>query len=316
MNTGINYNEIYNADSFKSSRQRMNRYHHTKRLGVIDYRKGAKSSDVAQLKTIDRANLYSMPNGDAESKFGIGFEVEKNRISRAAMTESALWAGFERDSSCGYEAVTNILPLVPASTWRTKVFSMMHDGRKVIEDAYSPTDHRCGGHVSLSVDGMSGRDLFAAIKKNAGIIYALFPKRLNNYYCKNNTKLRFDVFYTRYVPIAQKDDMVEVRLVSRFQSVKQMMRRYELFYELVNFSVNKPNGSFATLLKKVTPILKAMYEGDMDKVAKVLKLAKAMQRYIDTGLINREVIEYIDPMRELSPATCYDRDLQTNGYRP
>lgn len=314
-NTGINYNEIYNNDYYVGQRQRMNHYHGTSRMGAIDYRKGAKHTDIAGLKSVDRQNLSEMPCGDAQSKFGIGFEVEKNRISRGAMNQSALFAGFERDGSCGYEAVTNILPLLPAGQWRNKVYSMMHDGRRVIEDSFSPSDQRCGGHVTISVEGMSGRDLFLAVRENAAILYALFRKRLGNRYCNANLKLDVDYFATRYCAIQQKESVLEFRLVSRFQSVKQMMRRYELFYEIINFSVNNPNGSFATLLKKVTPIIKSMYGGNMAKVNEVLDLAKAFNKYLKTGRVNREVINYIDPMRRLDPASNYDNDLIRNGWR-
>lgn len=313
--TGINYNEIYNNDYYVGQRQTMQSYHHTSRLGVLDFRKGAKNSDIAQLKSVDRKNLSTMDCGDTQSKFGIGFEVEKNRIARGAMSNSALFAGFERDGSCGYEGVTNILPLLPSGTWRNKVFSMMHDARRVIEDSYSPSDHRCGGHVTISVEGMSGRDLFLAVRENVGILYALFRKRLGNRYCNANLPLDVDFNYTRYCTIQQKQNVVEFRLVNRFQSVKQMMRRYELFYEIVDFSVNNPNGSHASLLKKIRPIVKSMYNGNDEKTDEILALAKAFNKYFKTGKVNREIINHVDPMRRLDPATHYDRDLQRNGWR-
>jgi hypothetical protein len=96
-----------------------------------------KATDIANLKAPQKRNLVDLGNGDYSSKFTIGFEVEKNRLSRGAVKEYPLFCGFERDSSCGYEAVTNILPLLPAGDWRTKVFSMMADAKKIIEDRYS-----------------------------------------------------------------------------------------------------------------------------------------------------------------------------------
>jgi len=319
MNNGINYTEIFENDlhvqNGQYNRGRVNGYHHTSRVGVLDYRKGAKNTDIAQLKSVDRRNLTMLETGDAECKFGIGFEVEKSRFSRGAVRNTPLFAGFERDSSCGYEAVTNILPLLPAGQWRNKVFSMMHDARKVIEDSYSPSDHRCGGHVTLSCEGMTGEELFNATRENLAIVFALFRKRLGNRYCNANPRMESNFQGTRYVAVQQKANVIEVRLVSRFQSVKQMMRRYELFYTIMDFSINNPNGSHASLLKKVRPIIKSMYNGDEAKTDEIIGIAKHFNKYIKTGRINRGVINFVDPMRRLDAESHYDRDLLTNGYR-
>lgn len=326
MNNGINYTEIFENDFYVKSGRRyrgnVNRYHHTKSVGVIDYRKGAKSTDISQLKSVDRRNLKLLSTGDAECKFGIGFEVEKNRFAHGAVCNTPIFAGFERDSSCGVtqhsggvEAVTNILPLLPAGKWRNKVYSMMHDARKIIDDAHSPSNHRCGGHVTLSCEGMTGEELFNAVRENLAIVFALFRKRLTNRYCYANTRLDSNFDDTRYAAVQQKANVIEVRLVSRFQSVKQMMRRYELFYTIMDFSINNPNGAHATLLKKVRPIVKSMYDGDEAKTDEILELAKHFNKYIKTGRLNRAIINFIDPMRVMDAESWYDRDLLRNGYR-
>jgi hypothetical protein len=121
------------------------------------------------------------------SRFTIGFEVEKNNFHRGAVKEYELLKGFERDSSCGYEAITHVLPLLPAGTWRTKVFDMMHKAERIIDDRYSPSDekdydgnYKCGGHITLGVAGMTGNELMEATRKYSGIMYAMFRKRLKN----------------------------------------------------------------------------------------------------------------------------------------
>lgn len=283
--------------------------------------KGAKSSDIANLKSKTKRNLIILDNGDVDSKFTIGMEVEKNRLSRGAVKEYALFGGYERDSSCGYEAITNIIPLLPSGKWRNKVFNMMFEARKIIEDQYSPSNNRCGGHITLAVQGMSGAEVMKAIRKNSGIVYSLFFKRLNNGYCRNNMTMlpsrEVDMMNGggRYQVCLDKGNTIEFRVVSRFQSVKQMMRRYELMYELLDFSINNPNGNHNTFLKKVTPIVKSMYNGDMDKVNEKLELAKHFRTMLLKNKVNRDVINYVDPMRRLDPQKWYDRDLQRNGYR-
>ena len=288
--------------------------------------KGAKNKDIANLKTADKRNVIDLGNGDYDSKFTIGFEVEKERLSRGAVKEYPLFCGFERDSSCGYEAITNIVPLLPSGLWRNKVFSMMHDARRIIEDQYSPSNYKCGGHVTVACEGLTGQELMDKVRVNCGIVYALFRKRLSNYYCKRNLFLEDisqqneprEVHYyhsTRYATALVKDNCLEFRLVSRFQSVKQMMRRYELFYELLDFSINRPNGSHNAFLKKVYPIIKSMYDGDREKADEIIDLAKSFRTMIVKKKINRKVIDFVDVRRELDAEMYYDRDLLQNGYR-
>jgi len=290
-------------------------YHSTKYLGFIDHSKGAKNSDIAQLPKRDRANITNVA-GDWESKFTIGMEVEKARLHRASVKEHALFAGFEKDSSCGYEAITHILPLLGASTWRTKVFSMMHDAEKIIDEQWSQSNYKCGGHITMACEGMDGEEIRKAVRKNMGIFYALFRKRLSNGYCKHNILMETRTGgISRYQAVLVKSSTIEFRLISKFQTVKQMMRRYELCYELMNFSINNPNGSHGAFLKKITPIIVSMYEGDMSKVAYILDLAKHMRKYLTTGKVNRQVINFIDPARNMNATDCYDRELLRNGYR-
>jgi hypothetical protein len=300
-------------------RGRVVRYHG--KPSFRDMSKGAKCADIKGLKSTSVRNLIEL-NGDYSSKFTIGMEVEKVQLSRGVVKEYALFCGFERDSSCGYEAVTNILPLLPKGKWRNKVFNMMFEARKVIEDTYSPSDRRCGGHITVAVDGMSGAEIQQAVRKNCGIIYALFRKRLTNNYCKGNMNMNpageMGMYRTsgRYSTTLVKSDCLEFRLPSRFQSVKQMMRRYELFYELLDFSINNPNGSHNSFLKRVEPIISLMYEGDADKLSYIIELSKAFRKMLVSNKVNRKVIEFVDPMRELCGDTWYDNDLIDNGSRP
>ena len=128
-----------------------------------DFRNGASLGDIARIGDDDKA-AFAMSNVmDVNAKYGIGFEIEKNRLSRGAVREYPLFCGFERDSSCGYEAVTNILPLVGASPWRNKVYSMFVEAERIIDDRWSPSNGTCGGHMSVSVVGMSGDELMADI---------------------------------------------------------------------------------------------------------------------------------------------------------
>lgn len=249
--------------------------------------------DIAGLKKSVQRSAIKFEGGDYEAKFTIGFEVEKNQLHRGAVKEYELFCGFERDGSCGYEAVTHILPLLPSGKWRTKVFDLMHKAEKIIDDRFSPSDRRCGGHITIACDGYTGEELRTAIRKNCGIVLALFRNRLSNHYCGENKRLENIYNSTRYQVTLSKGDCLEFRLPSRFESVKQMMRRYELFYELVNYSVNKHNGSHDGFLKVITPIIVSMYNGDTDKANEVIKLSKHFRAYILKGEVHQDIAQYL-----------------------
>jgi hypothetical protein len=268
----------------------------------INLSKGAKHSDIAGLKKAQRGNFVES-FGDFRSKFTIGFEVEKNILHRGAVKEYELFCGFETDGSCGYEAVTHILPLVPASTWRTKVFDMIHKAERIIDDRFSPSNqkrgshYKCGGHITLAVDGLSGDDLRKLVRINSGIILALFRNRLTNDFCGYNKRMESygecNNWHSKYQVALVKGECLEFRLPSKFESVKQMIRRYELMHELVDFSVNKPNGSHEAFLKTIRPIVKSMYNGDDAKTDEILELARKFRKFILTGSADVEIRQYL-----------------------
>jgi DNA-binding sugar fermentation-stimulating protein len=87
-----------------------------------------------------------------------------------------------------------------------------------------------------------------------------------------------------------------------------MMRRYELFYELLDYSINRNTGTFKGFLNKVKPIVLSMYDNDADKVAEVFKIAEGMQKFINTGKVNKVIREWVDPNRNRT--SWYDAELR------
>lgn len=238
----------------------------------------------------------------AFSRFTIGFEVEKTYFARGVVKEYELFCGFETDSSCGYEAVTHILPLLPPSKWRMKVFDMMFKAKSVID---SPCDTRCGGHINIGVYGHSGAEIMEKTRGYMGIVYALFRYRLKQNYCRYNPRLlnsnqlehyssTFETrYHNKYRVALDKMHILELRLPSRVENVKQLMRRYELMYELVDTSFNSPKTTFKSFLKKIHPILMRMYENDEYKVHQLKELAVDFQKYINTGFVSPLITPYI-----------------------
>jgi hypothetical protein len=266
--------------------------------------------DVAGLRPKQQKNALIISGGEYVSKFTIGFEVEKNNLHRNAVREYELFCGFERDGSCGFEAVTHVLPLLPSGKWRNKVYDIIHKAEKIIDDRYSPSDKRCGGHITIACDGLSGAELNEKVRKYSGIVLALFRKRLKNPYCGANRRMQprgmasynshdfyaYDSngWHSKYQTALVKGDCLEFRVVSKFESVKQVMRRYELFHELVDYAVNNEGGSWNAFIKRVEPIVRSMYNGDAEKTAVILAMAKHFQTFIDRGTIHPTIAQYLD----------------------
>lgn len=289
MKKGITYTTTGDRE-----RSQMNNYHRKPR--VIDLSKGATENDVRSIKS-----KVTQSNRIYQSNYTIGFEIEKNQFGRGQRKEYALIQGYERDGSCGVEAVTNILPLLPPSQWRNKVFDMVFKAKGILDDDKSPSNQRCGGHITIGVNGLYGEELLEKVRLNASILMALFRKRLKNGYCRHNLRMQhgddsqhhWNRWHHKYQLALTKGSVVEFRLPNRISSYKQMFRRYELMYHIVDFSVTKPNGRFDSLLKKVEPIILSMYEGDKDKVEYIKTLAKDFRKFVKSGEIHERIVEFI-----------------------
>jgi hypothetical protein len=260
--------------------------------------------DIKGLPISKRKNIEFDELAGYQSRFTIGFEVEKNELDQDALHEHEMFCGFEYDSSCGYEAVTHILPLLPGGRWRNKVFEMFYKAERIIDDEFSPSDDTCGGHITIGVNGWSGDRLRECVRKNSGLIYALYRHRLQKIYCRNNRRMESTDKYWDWHGVHSKyqvalvkefgldNGVLEFRLPSKFENVKQMMRRYELFYILVDYSVNNPNGNHNAFMQRAKPILMMMYNDDSDKVKSIMRLGRKFQAFIDTGVVSKEIAMY------------------------
>jgi len=320
MNNGITYSNEDNA-----SRGTMLRYHQASHLGLPfrEHNKTAYQYDLTHLPNAER-NLTTIvtDNGEIQSKFAVGFEIEKNSFYRGAVKEYPLFSHFEYDSSCGVEAVTNLLPLVGRGIWRNKVLNMFSEARRILDDRYSPSDRSCGGHITISCVGMTGQELIEALKPFSGILYSLYRYRLKNTYVHGNLFMSASDDYrdwvghttsSKYQVCKVMDDRIEFRLPSRVTSVEDMNLRYRLMYELVNFAVNRPNGTYASFIKRIKPILVHMYKGDTAKVDDIITLSKSFRKMLLTNKINSDVVKFVDRYQRLT--SHYTTSLRRESLR-
>lgn len=297
MKKGITY-----TTTGERSRSQMNRYHN--KPSVLDHSYGATEMDVKNIKS--KVTNVGLRVANYRSNYTIGFEIEKAEFGRGTRKEYALIQGYERDGSCGVEAVTNILPLLPPSQWRNKIFDMIFKAKGIMDDERSPSNLRCGGHITIGVNGMDGQELNEKVRLNASILLALFRNRLKNGYVRHNLRMQpydpyqygdrlthFNGWDRKYQIALAKSNCLEFRVPNRITSYKQMFRRYELIYQILDFSITKPNGRFSTLLNKVKPTILSMYEGDIAKTIMILNLAKDFYKFVKDGTISNSIEEFI-----------------------
>lgn len=248
------------------------------------------------------------------TEFKIGIEIEKNSIMGCdsqgeEIGEYDLFKGFETDSSCGVEAITNILPLDEiGSDNENRVFDMFKEARDVIDDEEVNSD--CGGHMTVSYSKnlahkiVKGRDgelseyvshqytLREKMRINSSILYALYRYRLKNDFCSKDKDIK-QKNPERYSAVLPKSNgTVEFRLFSRIKNVEQLKLRYRLMYNLMDHSLNK-GSSYSVFILSIIPILREMYNGDDDKLKQVLKLSYKFKTFFELGYVDEEVKEFL-----------------------
>lgn len=227
----------------------------------------------------------------------VGYEVEKNSFivndkvvdkKGKKIGSYELFRGYETDSSCGFEAITHILPLSSNTELLSKVRGMMEEARTIID---SPANESCGGHISISHKEMSVGELLVHIRGNMSIVYALYKGRLRNSYSSSNKWLSPSDGARGVVNVTK--DRLEIRLPSAVKSVEQLMNRHELIAILVEHSLKHRDNKFDELIGKLTPIMLRMYDNNHDKVNEIIELSKLFREYLLDYKIHDDIKEYL-----------------------
>jgi hypothetical protein len=261
---------------------------------------------VCDIDENDRAILHDYHRGPEPldcsegAKFRIGFEIEKNKFFDEhydvgdEIGEYSLIAKFETDSSCGYEAITHILPLSGVRSHRRRnVFNSIDEAEEIIN---SKSSKNCGGHITISVKDMDSLDLLEKIRGNLSILYALYRFRLNNDYCLHNKKLKKVAYRSRGVVTIKNEECIEIRLPNRVQNTRQLKLRYDLMYIIIRRSLE--GLVYSQILKEVKPILTKMYDRDRAKVKEMIRLAKLFRKFIISDKIDQDIEKYINKSNE------------------
>jgi hypothetical protein len=164
------------------------------------------------------------------SKFTIGFEVEKSSIDGysdmgSEHEEQPLFKGWETDSSCGVEGITNVYSM--------NNYELFKQHAKASYYLDEETSQRCGGHINIC--DTTNTIKYWHIKSWCGLWWSMYRKRLRNDYAGNNKKACPYAAKSgaRYSAIREKQltgnkMLYELRLPSRVKNTQQIIRRFEL----------------------------------------------------------------------------------------
>ena len=224
------------------------------------------------------------------SPFLIGFEIEKTSVfgyqdEGGEIGERDLFAGWELDGSCGVEGVTNCYDLLDPTVM--EMFEAHVD--EASDTLAEPCDSSCGGHINISWQNVTPRDTLAAFKVYAPLWYALFRKRLNNTYCKEDKKIEDRGI--KYSPVRCKSFGIELRLPSRVLNAKHLLRRARLI--AITCRAMEGDWSFNRFVRESRSILlKEAYNGDRMRYAKALRLARHFRIWMLDGIVHPDIYEY------------------------
>lgn len=211
---------------------------------------------------------YQSINFDGKSKYKIGYEIEKEDEE---VMESICIEDFENDtngdwrkekdgslnSDCGYELIS------PTFEFNIdKIFEHIESNDVLVKHINAGISTRCGGHIHLSENGLSGEQLFDKVKGYTPLLYALYYGRVSQNYCKGkaNRDLRYE--NEKYQAIKIHDNRIEFRIISAVPTVKTLKWRSKLLMMMLQNPTHDIIKAYYNVDTKFTKILKQTYSDD------------------------------------------------------
>jgi hypothetical protein len=237
-----------------------------------------------------RPTFYSGSSG-----WMVGFEVEKCSVDGRTgegdeIETSPLFAGWEKDASCGVEGITHVYDPCDKRTIRKFLQHVKRSESHLNEDA----DGDCGGHINLSSSSLNSYELRQKFRRYAPLWMALYRGRMTNTYCSGDKKLRSG--NDKYCVVHVKDFGIEIRLPHAVANDQVIVNRFHLVH--LTCKAIDGNWSFASYAKACRPLLLRMYSGDSEakqkKCATVLSFARHFRNWLLSNTPAHEsIVKYV-----------------------
>jgi hypothetical protein len=170
-----------------------------------------------------------------ETLYTIGFEVEKEDrhiLSQYSVSDLTLGWAREHDGSLndetGYELVSPIYDL-----FSDKLDNDMAD-TTLRRHINADSSYDCGGHINFGKRGTSGAQLLKESAAYLPLFLALYRRRVTGRWAKMKVDINKYNGEDRYVAFNVQREYIEFRLVSRVESVDNLLWRRDLFRIMAN----------------------------------------------------------------------------------
>lgn len=201
-----------------------------------------------------------------KSKYKIGFEIEKEdidvlesiNIEDFERNTNYIWRKEEDSSLCGTSGFELISPTFEFNI--TQIFKHINSNPLLVEHINAGISKCCGGHINLSENNLSGKELFDKIKGYTPLFYSLYYGRIDKSYCKAkcNDDLKHDG--VKYQAIMIHDNRVEFRIISAVPNVNTLKWRSRLIKMILKYQTDDIKTAFYHVQTKFTKLLSEQYK--------------------------------------------------------
>jgi hypothetical protein len=174
---------------------------------------------------------------DGADKIFFGYEAEKvDDVATLSISLDGVKAKLkkrmfriEKDSSLGathsYELISPVYSL--SSLWAFLEDSTQPEIKRLLDAGFTS---KCGGHITLSSaqEDVSGAELAEMIFPYMPLLYALYPDRTSNSYCRAKVKYHFVVNPEKYSALYVKGRLCEIRLFPAIKNTANLYWRVRL----------------------------------------------------------------------------------------
>jgi hypothetical protein len=222
--------------------------------------------------------------------FKLGVEIEKQSFlgSKHSQVEIGQRFGWkkERDGSLcnviGYELVSPCYPLftdelINEAKEIEQAFPNLIEGNDHDLISSGKSNASCGGHMHFSRSYTSAKDLFEMVSGYMPLIYAIYRKRSEQYYCIAKEKKAMKQSSEKMQAVRIIEDMVNPRIEFRIFPLVKNITQLQWRIDLLRIIANNPSNRFTDIANMLSDVDSDLYK----HMLKEFTPSKIKQRSLD-----------------------------------
>jgi hypothetical protein len=196
------------------------------------------------------SNVYFHRFSSEKPQFFIGYEIEKedeDALKYVHIDEFETCCPKWRkesdgslDDQSGFELVSPCFELNPEA-----IRDYIASSNILMVHVNADKSDRCGGHINISEDGKTGRELFDSVQGYTPLLHALYYKRIDKHYStgKSNNELKSSRG-DKYQSIRIHNNRIELRIISAVPNLKTLYWRTRLVNFMLKNQTSDPREAF------------------------------------------------------------------------